>query len=336
MNSHQAKKVPLTEILDRLGYQPHHEVRGEVWYLSPFRSEQEPSFTVNEERNIWHDFGEGEGGNVIDFVMKHYGINDFSSALERLDTLVGGYREERDYQTRDLFTHPKPLGSPGSDESTLEVVKVQEIKNEALRGYLRERGISPQTANPHLKEIYYRRGGKTYFALAFPNDSEGYELRNRYFKGAHGSKDISSINGREGGVNTLLAKRKVSEQAGTNTEARTGISSGTEGSEVAVTVFEGFMDFLSALEHYHKPITTPVIVLNSVAMKDKAITAIRNMGAGKVYLYLDNDKAGRELTEHFREQLQGVTIVDNSSLYEGYKDFNEWLAKGRKQAVARQ
>jgi 5S rRNA maturation endonuclease (ribonuclease M5) len=237
-----------------------------------------------------------------------YGINDFSSALERLDTLVGGYREERDYQARDLFIHSKPLGSHRNDKKALEILRVQEIQNEALRGYLQERGISPETANPYLKEIYYRRGSKTYFALAFPNDSEGYELRNRYFKGAHGTKDLTVI-----GRKDLLAKRKAS-----------------------VTVFEGFMDFLSALEHYQKPITTPVIVLNSVTMKDRAVEAIKEMGAGKVYLYLDNDDAGKGLTEYFKQQLHSVTIVDNAHLYAGYKDFNEWLVKGRKQALSRQ
>ena len=36
-------------------------------------------------------------------------------------------------------------------------------------------------------------GGKPYFALAFRNDSGGYELRNPLFKGSITSKDITHI-----------------------------------------------------------------------------------------------------------------------------------------------
>ena len=67
MNSQQAKRIPLKDLLARLGHQPHHEKSGEFWYLSPFRPETEPSFKINLERNIWFDFGEGKGGTVIDF-----------------------------------------------------------------------------------------------------------------------------------------------------------------------------------------------------------------------------------------------------------------------------
>ena len=31
-----------------------------------------------------------------------------------------------------------------------------------------------------------------------------------------------------------------------------------------------------------------------------------------------------ELTEHFKNPLHGVTVLDKSDLYAEYKDFNEW------------
>jgi len=78
MNSYQAKKIPLSLLLDPLGHQPHHEVRGELWYKSPFRQETEPSFQVNEEKNLWYDEGYGKGGTVIDFVMSYYRFTTIS------------------------------------------------------------------------------------------------------------------------------------------------------------------------------------------------------------------------------------------------------------------
>ena len=98
-----------------------------------------------------------------------------------------------------------------------------------------------------MQEIYSTRNGQNDFALAFPNESGGYERRNPDFKGVHGTKDISIVKKKE-----VLVKRKTGK--------------GTE----AVTVLEGFMDFLSALTYYQKEMTPPVIVLNSVAMKDRA------------------------------------------------------------------
>jgi DNA primase len=43
--------------------------------LCPFHGEKTPSFTVNQERQIFHCFGCGEGGNVIGFIMKREGLS---------------------------------------------------------------------------------------------------------------------------------------------------------------------------------------------------------------------------------------------------------------------
>ena len=37
-------------------------------YLSPLREEHTPSFKVDYVRNLWYDFGLGEGGSIIDLV----------------------------------------------------------------------------------------------------------------------------------------------------------------------------------------------------------------------------------------------------------------------------
>ncbi len=51
--------------------------------LCPFHGEKTPSFTVNQERQIFHCFGCGEGGNVFVFIMKREGLS-FPEAVRLL------------------------------------------------------------------------------------------------------------------------------------------------------------------------------------------------------------------------------------------------------------
>jgi DNA primase len=276
MNAFQAKQVPIEKILRLLGHEPAKETHGELWYYSPLRDEKEPSFKINTAKNVWYDFGHGEGGNVLSFIMTLYDIPEISTkcgsatalsfALRQLKEIVGTQGQ----QQRPTLISPKPSVVPKSDTiKQTQIEKIQPLENCSLIQYLRKRGISLQTAAPYVQEIYYSLAEKKYFALAFPSLSGGYELRNPYFKGAIGKKDIS------------LVKRKNKPE-----EKRT--------TEMAVTIFEGFMDFLSALTYFQvREAKTPVIVLNSVSLKKRALEKIKEIGVTKVYLYLDRDEPGR-------------------------------------------
>lgn len=56
--------------------------------LSPWTSEKTPSFMVSPEKQIWHDFSSGKGGNMFSFVMEMEGL-DFKGALELLARKAG-------------------------------------------------------------------------------------------------------------------------------------------------------------------------------------------------------------------------------------------------------
>jgi DNA primase len=56
--------------------------------LSPFSGERTPSFMVSPEKQIWHDFSSGKGGNMFSFVMEMEGL-DFKGALELLARKAG-------------------------------------------------------------------------------------------------------------------------------------------------------------------------------------------------------------------------------------------------------
>ena len=176
------------------------------------------------------------------------------------------------------------------EDSKIVIKKIQDLKNKALLEYLKSRKITQKVAKKYLKEIYYSKNNKNYFSLAFPNDNHGFETRNAYFKGCIGHKSITTI-----AVNT---------------------------DNQVVSIFEGFMDFLSAIIYYQKIPTNKVIILNSLSM-------INNLDLSKykqICLYLDNDKRGKEVA--VKLNLEHKNVLDFSNLYKNYKDFNEFLNCG--------
>jgi DNA primase len=56
--------------------------------LSPFTNERTPSFIVSPEKQIWHDFSSGQGGDMFSFVQAAEGL-DFKGSLELLARKAG-------------------------------------------------------------------------------------------------------------------------------------------------------------------------------------------------------------------------------------------------------
>ena len=182
MNMNEAKQIRIEEYLHSLGYSPVRQQGGSLWYNSPFRDEQEPSFKVNTERNLWYDFGAGKGGNIIALAQELYASDSLPYLLERI-------REQAQNVRPVSFSFGKqPLSKPSFRQ--LEVVP---LSSPALYTYLRQRGINTELAKRECREVRYLTGETPYYAIGFPNRSGGYEIRNKHFKGCIAPKDITHI-----------------------------------------------------------------------------------------------------------------------------------------------
>lgn len=171
--------------------------------------------------------------------------------------------------------------------------EVVPLRHHSLVAYLQERGIPAQIAVEQCKQIHYSCRGKRYYAVGFANESGGYETRNKYFKGCIAPKDISLRRIRDGPTND-------------------------------VAVFEGFIDYLSAITLGIIQ-GTDAIILNSVSNVDKAIQYLRDYST--IYCYLDNDDAGKSAFAAISADF--VSVIDCSTLYSQFNDLNEFLTQSK-------
>jgi 5S rRNA maturation endonuclease (ribonuclease M5) len=197
-----------------------------------------------------------------------------------------------------------------------------------------------------LQEVYYQVNSKNFFALGFKNDSNGYELRSKYYKGSlKGSiKDLTTLkssqiqpnpNSKQDSQQDLQqklrqemqkdAQKDLQSQAPRQVQQLISKANKTD----TLLIFEGFIDFLSlfTVKNFLKPdnLKEDVIVLNTLAMLEKAIEQIKASNYKEVHLYLDTDDAGRKAVNKLMFSLDNIKIVDMSNSYGGGKDLNEGL-----------
>lgn len=175
-----AKRRDLVDFLFHLGIQPRFRRGEEYAYISPFREETNPSFMVNRRTNLWKDFGSGEGGTMIDFCMRYYGL-DFRGAMERLE----GAETERASLPR---TPRRPAGIPHRPASSLRIQAVRSLTDGRLIRYLRSREVSLDRAQQYCQELEYTVGHRQYKGIGFANDKGGWEIRSPRWKGGNSPK----------------------------------------------------------------------------------------------------------------------------------------------------
>jgi DNA primase len=79
-------KLDIVEVIRE--YIPVKAVGANFQALCPFHNEKTPSFVISPDKQIWHCFGCGRGGDVFSFVMEKEGLG-FMEALRLLAPKAG-------------------------------------------------------------------------------------------------------------------------------------------------------------------------------------------------------------------------------------------------------
>ena len=299
-------RISIRDFLSQRGIQPKYERNGYGMYLSPLREERTPSFKVDYVRNLWYDFGLGEGGTLLTLVMR----------LERCDRyaairiLSSGEIRQAESTSLSSGIYERPAVGGVSPVMRLAAVPALRIlsdaplRHPALIGYLASRGIAQRIAAGYCREVRYEVNDRAFFAVGFRNDAEGWELRSERFKGGSSPKHITTIDNRS---DTVIA-------------------------------FEGFMDFLAYLSLKHpERLRIDAAVLNSVVNLPKAVPFLSRHPV--IHAFFDNDEAGRKTTSDLIRLCPRSEVIDQRHFYSGHKDVNDYLIaciKGRTQKPSTQ
>ena len=306
--------------------------------LCPFHKEKTPSFSVSSDKQIFHCFGCGAGGNVIHFISKIENV-DFKESLEILADRVGiklptlennvdSKRlelKEKVYEINKLVatyyheTLYKPQAKPAQ-----EYVKKRKLDNKALKefciGYaenanvlyklLKEKGFTEEEI---LASDLVIKKGNNYVdrfknRLIFPIQ----DIRNRFI--AFGGRVLDNS----------LPKYINSPENIVYSKARNlyGLNVAKNSKTRKLIIVEGYMDTVSL----HQRGIDNVVASCGTALTEAQGRLLRKY-AEKVIISYDSDTAGQTAT------LRGLEILNNLGCdirilqMEGAKDPDEYVIK---------
>lgn len=276
MNCNKAKQIDLVSYLKKQGFRIGRTNTKDVWFYSPFRdNERTPSCKINISKNVFFCHSSGIGGTIIDFIMKYNNC----SIKEALDIL-----------SRDTFSiHQQTKQVKSEQTPTYSIKKVTELSNQKSLYYLSNRKINLKFAKRFCLQVHYSfSNGKENYGIGFKNNIGGFEIRNKFFKGCLGQKEITTINN--------------------NSDT--------------VSIFESWSDFLSYLTLKKEIPKENFIILNSTSLVKKTIGLLDDYSTIK--LFFDRDSSGDKATTFLIENSNNK-IIDNSIHYKDFNDLNDYL-----------
>lgn len=328
------------DIVDIISQYVHLTRKGRNYFgLCPFHNEKSPSFSVSPDRQIFHCFGCGVGGNVYTFLMKIEGIT-FREALEQLaeraniqlptlENSADTAREElkaKVYKVNEFtaeFYHQnlyKPVAKIAQ-----EYVKKRRMNNETLEAY--KIGYSGKFDELYkaLKAQGFGEKEILESGLVNKNDNGTYidRYRNRLmFPICDARGKVIAFGGRV--LDDSKPKYINSPENVVYSKGRHlfGLNVAKKDSAKKILIVEGYMDVISL----HQRGITNVVGALGTALTEQQGWLLRRT-TEQVILGFDADGAGQTAIARSMEILQKMGCDMRVLHIEGAKDPDEFIVK---------
>ncbi|KRN18548.1 DNA primase [Secundilactobacillus similis DSM 23365 = JCM 2765] len=322
-----------TDIVDFISQYVQLQKSGKnLFGLCPFHEERTPSFSVSEDKQIFHCFSCGRGGNVFKFLMELENLS-FQEAVVKV--------ADFSHVELDATITRQAAGTSGQSDPQSPTNQLIHLHQEATKlyhhilmnteagqpalDYLHERGLTDQTINDYglgyasdqqLLKPFFEQRQIDYQTLRhsglFIENQDG-ELRDRFVNRI--MYPIRNESGQEIAFSgRLLAK--LPDQPKYLNSPETELfnkrrvlfnfdqARGAVRKQGSLILFEGFMDVMSA----HQSGVDNGVASMGTSLTEEQIYAIQRI-TKQVYVCYDGDTPGQKATQRALKILQ-----DNSSL----------------------
>lgn len=307
--------------------------------LCPFHKEKSPSFSVSPDKQIFHCFGCGVGGNVIHFISKIENL-DFRETLEFLAERSGielPTSEDDGLNKRQIlrdkvfkineetarFYHEN-LYKPTA-KLAQEYVKKRKLNNNTLKSFLIGYSGTYNELYKHLKKKGFSETEILASSLVNKNDKGQFidRFRNRLIIPILDVRGkVIAFGGRV--LDNSLPKYINSPENIVYSKGRNlfGLNIAKKGNLEKIVIVEGYMDAISL---YQRGITNVVASLGT-ALTEAQGRLLRKY-AGQVIISYDSDSAGQTATMRGLEILKNLGCDVRILQMEGAKDPDEYVIK---------
>lgn len=307
--------------------------------LCPFHNEKSPSFSVSPDKQIFHCFGCGVGGNVISFIMKIEGCG-FVEAIQilaekaniQLPTLennVDSQREElkakvykvneftADFYHKNLYTPNAKIGQ--------EYVKKRMLTNDTLENY--KIGFSGRFNELYMALKHNGFGDQEILESGLVNRNDNGQYIDRYRNRL--MFPICDVRGRViafGGRVLDDSKPKYinSPENVIYSKGRHlfGLNVAKKYDTKQLLIVEGYMDVISL---HQRGVKNVVGALGTALTQQQGFLLRKN--AEQVILSFDSDEAGQTAKLRAIDVLQSMGLDLRVLQMEGAKDPDEYIIK---------
>ena len=328
------------DIVDVISQYVHLKRSGRNFFgLCPFHNEKSPSFSVSPDKQIFHCFGCGVGGNVFSFITQIEGIN-FVEAVqmlaERANIQLPTLQDNGDSQREELkakvykvneFTaefYHQNLYKPQA-KIAQEYVKKRQLSNETLKSF--KIGFSGKFDELYQELKKQGFGESEILESGLVNKNERGQYIDRYrnrlmFPICDARGKVIAFGGRvldDSKPKYINSPENVVYSKGRNLF---GLNVAKKGDLKRILIVEGYMDVISL---HQRGITNVVAPLGTALTEQQGWLLRKN--AEQIILSFDSDEAGLKAKLRALDILQNMGCDLRILQMEGAKDPDEYIIK---------